>query len=169
MSDRISALMDGELNATEASSLLKVIRENSTLRQDWDDYHLIGDILRQTAVSAPDLTDKITARLKNEPTVLAPHKLAPRKREFVAWSVAASFAAVAFVALASMKFSTVSGMPDNLAQKSNLPSNTLIASQTNPNLNGYLVAHQEFSPSTALLTNSNFAQATFTQQQDKAR
>ena len=169
MSDRISALMDGELDDNEASSLLVTIRENKALHQNWNDYHLIGDILRQTTASSPDLTGKIVARLKNEPTVLAPHKFAPRKRELIAWSAAASFAAVAFVALAALKFSSAGDTSDNLTAQSNLPASNLAATQTNPNLNEYLVAHQEFSPSTALLANSNFAQVTYTQQQEKAR
>lgn len=169
MNDRISALMDGELEHAEASSLLATISKNKELRQDWNHYHLIGDALRQTAISSPGLTDRITARLESEPTVLAPHKFAPPKREFIAWSAAASFAAVAFVALALLKFSAMDEAPDNLAGQSNPPSNTLAASEPNPNLNEYLVAHQEFSPSTALLANANFAQVTFTQQQDEAR
>jgi len=169
MSEQISALMDGELGTAEANPLLATIRENKALRQDWNDYHLIGDVLRQTVISPTDLADKISVRLKSEPTVLAPHKFAPRKREFIALSVAASFAAVALVALSSLKFSAIDDAPDNLAAQSNLSSNTSVASQSNPSINEYLVAHQEFSPGTALLANSNFAQVTYTKQQDKAR
>lgn len=169
MSDQISALMDGELKDAEASNLLTNIRQNKELRQNWNDYHLIGDILRQTTVTTPDLTDRISESLKSEPTVLAPHKSTPRKTEFIAWSAAASFAAVAFVALASLKFSATDVALESVASQSGTPAITLASSQSNPNLNEYLVAHQEFSPSTALLDNSNLAQVNFTKQQDTAR
>lgn len=169
MSNQISALMDGELDAVEADSLLIAIRKNQALRQNWDDYHLIGDVLRQSTVTSSDLADKIAACLKNEPTILAPHKSAPRKREYIAWSAAASFAAVAIVALASLKFSATSENHDALSAQSNSAINTVATAQSNPNLNEYLVAHQEFSPGTALLASANFEQATYTQRQESAR
>lgn len=169
MSDQISALMDGELEAVEADSLLIAIRINQTFRQNWDEYHLIGDVLRQSTVTTSDLTDKIVARLKNEPTILAPHKSTPRKREYIAWSAAASFAAVAIVALASLKFASTGDTQDALTAQSNSAANTIATAQSNPNLNEYLVAHQEFSPGTSLLASANFEQVNYVQQQDTAR
>ena len=169
MNDQISALMDGELADEEARSLLAILKEHKESRQQWDTYHLVGDAIRQTSVLSMDVTHRISAQLDNEPTVLAPHKITPHKREMIAWSAAASFAAVAVVALATLKFSVGNETPDNLAARSNQPASTLAASKTNPEMNEYLVAHQEFSPSATSRESANYARVTFTKQQDMAR
>ena len=172
MNDQISAFMDGELTDEEARSLLTKLKESKESQQQWGTYHLIGDAIRQTTVLSMDLSRTISAQLDKEPTVLAPHKITPHKREMIAWSAAASFAAVAVVALAALKFSGGSAgdvVLDNLAAQSSQPSNTLSASKTNPDMNAYLVAHQEFSPSATLSINANYARVTFTKQQDMAR
>lgn len=156
MSDRISALMDGELDDGEASALLSAIKEHDELRRNWDTYHLVGDAIRKTSVLSADFTRKVSVKLADEPTVLAPHKAPPRRREMMAWYAAASFAAVAMVALAALKFSGTTEELDNLAVQTTPPSNSMVALQTNPNMNAYLVAHQEISPSATLNNYSNY-------------
>src|SRR3972149_2755804 len=46
MNERISALMDGEVDEPELARDLAQLRSNGDLRRSWDTYHLIGDTLR---------------------------------------------------------------------------------------------------------------------------
>src|SRR3990172_11284822 len=88
MNERISALMDGELDESELTQDLKRLRSNPDLRRTWDTYHLIGDTLRGHA--APAMAARVSERLVDEPTVVAPQRRAPRGRMAqIAFSAAA--------------------------------------------------------------------------------
>ena len=170
MNDQISALMDSELDENEAKALLAKFKDNHQLSESWAVYHQIGDSLRQTQMLSNALTEKISARLENEPTVLAPHKITPPRREMIAWSAAASFAAVAVVAFAMLKFSSINNQEvSNLASASNQPAKAVIASTSNSNMNDYLYAHQEYSPATPIQSASGFALVTYSNEQGSAR
>ena len=51
MKDKISALMDGELDSIDVAGTISQIKESEELRNEWSTYHLIGDVLRQPAMS----------------------------------------------------------------------------------------------------------------------
>jgi len=97
MKERVSALVDGELSGEEFGRHLGRLRSDAGLRSAWDIYHLIGDALRGD-VSA-DVTARVVARLRDEPTVLAPRRAAVSFRHlgWYAMSAAASVAAVTLV------------------------------------------------------------------------
>lgn len=103
---KISELMDGELDAYEASLHLKRLKEDTTLRENWDLYHLVGDALRQERGLATRITKGVTARLEQEPTVMAPRFTAPRRVTRFALSAAAGVAGLAVVGLLAF-----SGLP----------------------------------------------------------
>lgn len=72
----ISAFLDGELEATEARRVIDDIVSDQTRQDDFRTYCLIGDALRgqdtgPVSVSA-DFLSRVSARLTDEPTVLAP-------------------------------------------------------------------------------------------------
>src|SRR5256885_16201756 len=73
------------------------LRADPELRGAWDTYHLIGDALGGEV--GPGTADRVAARLREEPTVLAPppEKSPSRRLGWYAMSAAASVAAVAFV------------------------------------------------------------------------
>lgn len=161
MKNKLSALMDGELDAAEATEAIAQLKKMDGLRGEWATYHLIGDALRQS-VTMPDIAQRVSERLAAEPTVLAPRSLFSlhlpmQKAKVFALSAAASVAAVAVVGWIS--FHTVDQSRENLAAGNNAGNRTSLnavqvatsASVPPPaQMNDYLLAHQEFSPSTAM-------------------
>jgi sigma-E factor negative regulatory protein RseA len=99
MKSRVSALMDGELDAREAPGTLEALAREGEARDAWRTYHLISDALRDTQLVSRDFAQRVEARIAEEPTVVAPGRLAPQPREarWFALSAAASVAAVALV------------------------------------------------------------------------
>jgi sigma-E factor negative regulatory protein RseA len=95
---KISELMDGELDSQEASLHLKRLKDEPKLRENWELYHLVGDVLRREHGSSGAIAQGVMDRLDNEPTVLAPRAPAPRNVMRYAMSAAAALAGVAVVA-----------------------------------------------------------------------
>lgn len=145
MKQKISVLMDGELFEDEAASLLDHIKRDSDLHKDWGVYHLIGDVLRQPEHIHCDLSAKVRERLQDEPTVLAPRGRTVKQRmRTIALSAAASLSAVGVVAWMSLQISPEVAPQMAMQQTALRP----VGMQTRTNSNDYLIAHQEFSPST---------------------
>ena len=145
MKQEISALMDGELFEDEAESLLNRIEHGSEVHRDWEIYHLIGDVLRQPDHIHSDLSVKVRERMRDEPVVLAPrgHAVKQKMRTF-ALSAVASLSAVGVVAWMSMQISPEAAPKMAIQQNAIRPASV----QIQPKANDYLMAHQEFSPST---------------------
>lgn len=145
MKQEISALMDGELFEDEAESLLGRIKSDSATHKDWEIYHLIGDVLRQPEHIHCDLSAKVHERMQEEPTVLAPRGRAVKQKVYaVALSAAASLVAVGVVAWMSLQVSPEAATQMAMQQPDLRPVSAQIKSKSND----YLMAHQEFSPST---------------------
>jgi len=145
MKKEISALMDGELFEDEAESLFNSIGRGTNAHKDWELYHLIGDVLRQPDHIHCGLSARVREQMRDEPTVLAPRSHAvKRKFQTVALSAAASLAAVGVVAWMSQQIGSET-LPQMAMQKNTMrPVRVQIQSRSND----YLMAHQEFSPST---------------------
>ena len=146
MKENLSAWIDGELGDQQARQLPQQLKRDAQLRGNWDCYHLIGDALR--GVQGPDLCAKIRARLDAEPTVLAPQRRSTaEKLRWVALSVAASIAAVAFVG-----WMALSGVQQDPVQIAVTPAAEVkqVAVPAGEVANDYLLAHQRYSPSNAL-------------------
>lgn len=164
MKQDISALMDGELEASQASSVIGQIGRNPGLQEQWAIYHLIGDAIRHSVEYPRDLTRKVSEKLEAEVTVLTPRRLPRRSsaRVYVV-SAAASVAAVAMVAWVMLQSAPEVARPV-IAQPQSAPMATLVA--TTPAvaqrtagssaaplpraIDEYLLAHQEYSPSTQI-------------------
>lgn len=151
--ERISAFMDGELEDHEAAAQVRRLKEDPELRAAWESYHLIGDTIRGEAGHSSGLAARISASLAAEPTVLAP---SPRMhsqnvRRGVALSAAASIGGVALVAWLAL-FDNPFLPRQNLAlNQAPMGAQTqLAANPANGAVNDYLLAHQQFSPSTAM-------------------
>jgi sigma-E factor negative regulatory protein RseA len=137
--------MDGELFEDETADLLDRIRREPEARKDWEIYHLIGDVLRQPEHIHCDLSAKVRERMQGEPTVLAPrHRAARQQVRTVALSAAASLLAVSVVAWMSVQVAPEPRPQMAMQQPDWRPTSTPIK----PESNDYLMAHQEFSPST---------------------
>ena len=82
----LSALTDGEASASEVEFIARHWAQSSTLRAEWHDYHLIGDVMRsQELAQTPDRDEALLAavrrRLADEPVILAPAPAAASARE----------------------------------------------------------------------------------------
>ena len=146
MKETLSAWMDSELNGQQADPLLPQLTRDAELRRNWDCYHLIGDALR--GVHGPDLRARICARLDTEPTVLAPQRRRrPEELRWSAMSVAASAAAVAFVG-----WMALTGTQQDSVQVAAVPAAEIkqVAVPAGEGAKDYLLAHQRYSPSSAM-------------------
>ena len=156
MKQSISALMDGELFEDEAENLLGEIKSDSTVLKNWAVYHLIGDVLRQPEHIHCDLSAKVRELLREEPLVLVSRgRAAKRKMRNWALSAAASLTAVGAVAWMSLQISPEGASKMAMQQNAVRPVNM----QIRPNSNDYLMAHQEFSPSTEMDGSASYIRA----------
>ena len=150
--ERISAFMDGELEDHEAAAQVRRLKEDPELRAAWETYHLVGDAMRGEAGYPSGLAASISVKLAAEPTVLAPSpRMQSRNVRRVALSAAASIGGVALVAWLAL-FDNPFLPRQNLAvNQAPLGAQTQIAATpANGSVNDYLLAHQQFSPSTAM-------------------
>ena len=135
MKDRISALMDGELDERDASDTIDTLGRDREALQAWRTYHLISDAMR------------LSHRLAAEPG-FALLRFAARPPLRFALSLAASVAAVALVGwMAFAPQPEIAPAPVAQAQPA----------ETKPTIvplpaaaNDYLLAHQGFSPRLSL-------------------
>ena len=149
MTEKISALMDGELEGRAADEALELLRGDREAGDSWRLYHLMSDALRgQRQLLSPGFVERCVARLATEPAVLAPGALPGRTpMQRYALAAAASLAAIALVAW--LAFGTQPAQQPPLAQLQP-PAPTVNVSLPDA-ANDYLLAHQGFSPRMSLL------------------
>jgi sigma-E factor negative regulatory protein RseA len=144
MKDRVSALMDGELDDKSAAQAIDAVGSDRDALETWRTYHMISDAMRQSRVLSDGFGARVAQRLATEPTVLAPRALQPQPRRwFTVSAVAASFAAVALVGWLAFAPQPQVPPPAPLAQaKPEAPAIVPLPSAASD----YLLAHQGFSP-----------------------
>jgi sigma-E factor negative regulatory protein RseA len=145
--EEISELMDGELDAERVEHACHALREAASM-QAWIYYHVIGDTLRGCSGLSPGFAERFSARLGTEPTVLAPppRRTAPAA---IAWALAASAAAVGVVGWVALNTMTPMSPPAVVATVQQATA-VRAADVRRPVENEYLLAHQEYSPTTAI-------------------
>jgi sigma-E factor negative regulatory protein RseA len=144
MKNRISELMDGELDERSAADTIKACGQGRDALETWRTYHLISDAMRDSRVLSAGFSARLLVRLQAEPTVLAPQRARPESRTWFALSAAASFAAVALVGWLAF-----APQPEvaPLAQAPKPAAEAIQAQVIAPSAaNDYLLAHQGFSP-----------------------
>ncbi len=146
MTLEISTLMDGEGNHSEAVGLISDVCRDEDLVEVWQTYHLIGDCLRQTSVVSQGIAANISARLRDEPTILAPSRGSLLNHPVVKFSAAASVAVVTFAAWTS--FHLESTPTDK--QLASISVRAMDKRTVARNMNPYVLAHQEFSSNVAI-------------------
>jgi sigma-E factor negative regulatory protein RseA len=145
MNERVSVLMDGELDDKSAAAAIQSLANEREARDVWRTYHLIGDLMRGSAPLSDDFSARIAWKLAEQPTVLAPGRIKPEPRRwFTASAVAASFAAVALVGW--LAFAPQPQVVPVAELKPAAPAIVPMPSQAND----YLLAHQGFSPRVSL-------------------
>jgi sigma-E factor negative regulatory protein RseA len=159
--EKISELMDGELDAHASRSQIRRLEDDATLAAGWETYHLIRDALRNEMDLSPQFCRRLHERLASEPPILAPHAGLSARMVRYTLPIAAGVAGVAVVgwlALANTP-STPGAAPapaaPTLAQapvgpKPRVPAQAPAGAPVDSKVRDYLLAHQEFSPSTAM-------------------
>ena len=153
MNDRISALMDGEVDEKSAAQLIEALARDAEAIRTWRCYHVIGDAMRGGMLRGVALserfTERVAQRLAAEPTVLAPRRMRTESpRLFTLSALAASLAAVAFVgwiAFAPQPHVAPAPLAQTRAPVDKPPMIPLPTAA-----NDYLLAHQGFSPRVSL-------------------
>jgi sigma-E factor negative regulatory protein RseA len=150
MNDKISALMDGELDEKSAAEMIDWLGRDGDALRVWRAYHLISDAMRDGCLLSDGFAARIAARLSAEPALLAPARLQAEPRKWLVLSAAASVAAVSLVgwlAFAPQR----EAPPPQAAQASATPLEKQPAIVPLPSgTNDYLLAHQGFSPRASL-------------------
>jgi sigma-E factor negative regulatory protein RseA len=103
MTQELSTLMDGELEADAAERAIRGCCGNEELKRKWQAYHLIGDALRGEGPCRTASTRRIMEALHDEPTVLAPRPFHASRAGRIAFAAAASVATVAVVGWIGMQ------------------------------------------------------------------
>jgi len=149
MKDRLSALMDGELDDKSAAEAIEALERDREAVQTWRTYQLISDALRERRLLSEGFTARLSQRLAAEPTVLAPRARPRETRRWYALSAAASLAAVALVGwLAFAPQPQVAPAEAPVAQAPAEAKPNIVPLPTAAN--DYLLAHQGFSPRVSL-------------------
>lgn len=175
--ERISALMDGELDRQQANTVLPDLRQRDDLREAWATYHLIGEAMRKQPCPDSLVAAKVAQQLATEPTVLAPRASRAGIGRRWAWPSLAAAAAVASVTWMATGIQGPASLPSGGFQPavvlpgspptviSNavatfteiVPATPATAHSAPPSIQltgegyqAYLMAHQPFSPSMAI-------------------
>ncbi|GAA5785460.1 hypothetical protein GCM10007860_03960 [Chitiniphilus shinanonensis] len=162
MKEQLSALIDCELEANDRDRLLGQLGVDGDLRQDWHDWHLVGDVMQEHPLLSPDFMKRFSERLAAEPIVMVPVKRRSLlRRALVPLSAAAS---VAFV-------SVVGWQAYYGASRGNAVPAVALAQQTQglddegARIQGYLAAHRHDSGNP--FAGREFMQASFDPSQAK--
>jgi sigma-E factor negative regulatory protein RseA len=142
--EEISLWMDGELDAEHSERACDGCREAAPMAT-WEHYHQIGDCLRGCGAFAPGFSARFAARLSAEATVLAP-RIRPTPTA-VAWALAAGIAAIGVVGWVAL---TTMSVPPAAVMTAQRAAAVRPADVRRPVVNEYLLAHQEYSPTTAI-------------------
>jgi sigma-E factor negative regulatory protein RseA len=150
MKDRISALMDGELDDSSAATAIEALQSDGEARDTWRTYHLISDALGKSRMLSEGFSERVAAALAKEPTVLAPRRRpAGEPRRWVA--LAAGVAAVSLVGWLGFAPQQTAVAPVAQAPKMTSPQEVKPTVVPLPSgTNDYLLAHQGFSPRVSL-------------------
>jgi sigma-E factor negative regulatory protein RseA len=142
MKQEISALMDGEMFEDQADTFFDKLKRHPDAQQDWESYHLIGDVLRQPDRICRSFGKSFHERLQAEPIVFAPYRRTSQRVRNFALSAVASMMALALVAWLSLQ---VGSEPAPQVAAVQVPQENAVR-PASAQVDDYLMAHQEFSP-----------------------
>ncbi|WP_074904752.1 sigma-E factor negative regulatory protein [Nitrosomonas communis] len=158
----MSELIDGELDSVDADEVIAELKKKNDLLDDWETYHVIGEVLRQPTVSFPiNVASRVSERLVSEPTLFMPRVSQAHKRKLITLSAAASCAAlvsgwlVMQIADVQQEVLVTEKVNNNAVVQVDHP----VAFQPSPaftlpftlhHLGDYSLIHREFSPHTKM-------------------
>lgn len=143
MKTKLSGLMDGELDATEAAALLDTLKRETPLRGSWGEYQLIGDALRGEKMLDRDIAVRVMDVVRDQPVVLA-----PRARRRDDWRSPVLALAATLAGVGVVGWIALGPQPDRLAPSAHLALQQRMKAEAQPvrqasrGMQEYLVAHQ---------------------------
>jgi sigma-E factor negative regulatory protein RseA len=175
--ERISQLMDGELGAHESRLQLRRLEQDGELVQAWATYHLIRDVLRDEAGVSAGFAQRVCDRLRQEPAVIAPQSrlIAGVVRHRL--PLAAAVAGIAIVGwLALTPLPPVARAPSLMTENAVPPAGKEApravprpVALADAQMNEYLLAHQEYSPTTAIQGVASYVRTVSNEDPDSSR
>jgi sigma-E factor negative regulatory protein RseA len=148
MNEKISRLMDGEIDATDMDVVFRALKSDSAMTT-WNCYHVIGDALRGETAATRSIAGPVGQRLASEPAIVAAPARTVSRPESWALAAVATLAAVTVVGWTA--YSMVDATPAGFAKMRE--ASTISAAGMRPAASlpaDYLLAHQEYAPANAL-------------------
>ncbi|APV50938.1 hypothetical protein BWI17_15320 [Betaproteobacteria bacterium GR16-43] len=158
MNQEISSLMDGELDPHASDRAIQSCTGCPEGKQAWDEYHLIGEVMRDGGARRFDIASAVMAKLEQEPTVLAPRasrRFPVRAQAFgrIAFAAAASVATIGAVGWIATQGMSTGSAPATMAStggvtlQANVPVEQVVL-KADPayaaiEVNDYLAAHRQ--------------------------
>ncbi len=151
---RLSALLDGELDADGCAALLDRLRRDEQACRTWAMLNCAGDAMRSADVASfhsAGFVDRVSAALEREPTVLAPAAL-PQRAAARRWLLPGAGAAVAAAVLLVVGLpSKQAAAPDSAVARAPAATAVAVVAEEqpaivrSPQLERYLAAHRELA------------------------
>jgi len=144
--EKLSLLLDGELNKDESLKLLDLVETDPELKRRWRRYCVANAVLQEKSAIVPDkrFVERVSTAVAKEPTILAPPAKARIREKVVTRALAAVLAMVAvLVGKSFLEHSPTDGA--HLIAKAQ--QGTVLAdgnaSSMDPDFQDYLVLHNE--------------------------
>ena len=155
MKEKISALVDNELDELEERRVIAALEGDVELRRAWERYHLVRAALHQDLdiVVAKDMAERVSQRIAAEPSSAGSFRRHRATRLLGTLAIAASVAAVAIVGVQwvhqpapvpTTVVATGKPAPQNIIRTGTTHWDMKEPEAENA-LNAYLVEHDEFA------------------------
>ena len=175
--EKLSQLMDGELGEHESRLQIRRLEQDGELVQTWATYHLIRDVLRDEAGIGAGFAQRVCERLQHEPAVVAPHTRLVARVVRHPLPIAAAVAGVAIVGWLALSQPPPVAKPPSLMTESAAPPASKEVARAVPRplapadgqMSEYLLAHQEYSPTTAMQGVASYVRTVSNEDPDSSR
>ena len=144
MTQEISSLMDGELEAHEAERTIRACCASSESAQKWQEYHLIGDVLRGGKPHPTDTAARVSEVLRDEPAIVArPRRMIDTTVGRIALAAAASVATIGVVGWIGTQGGQVPGGPVVAKNPGAIPVANKMPAAPTVDVQDYYIAHRQ--------------------------
>lgn len=146
MTQDISSLMDGELEAHEAEGAIRSCCANREAEDKWQQYHLIGEVLRGDKLHPTRTAERVRQALAAEPAMIArPRRMLENSFGRIALAAAASVATIGVVGWIGTQGGQPSGAPVIAKNPTSLQpvANKTTIMATTVDVQDYLAAHRQ--------------------------
>lgn len=148
MTQDISSLMDGELDAPHAERAIRECCASHDVAQAWQHYHLIGEVLRGSSPHLTGTAERVRKALEAEPAMIArPKRMLETTFGRVALAAAASVATIGVVGWIGTQGGQLPSGPTVAKSSSSIQpvANRAMVPATAPvaDVQDYLAAHRQ--------------------------